>query len=693
MKTTQTFGIALMAILAISVIPAHAQTNTELIRDIAQDTDDIISSIDSLFKEIRVVLNDVRDALVEVEGFSNILENVQSDIGIIRDSVTRDIPILVQNTETSKNISTELLDHTRSNTESLQKIEEAILGDACGIGTAVINGKCVATIQTCDADIINGNCVANVHCGHGTIRHGDTCIADFSVSFCGEGTTLQSGRCVATVQTPPPVTPVPPVTPPVIPPVTPPVTPPPVTPIQPNTATVVSYPSGIAITLSDGKTYRLDLVREEAANNVQHQGFLAWWCPVTTTPVISVVPNTDRAEIICTGLNGLQYNLNEKILEISPAQFDNTQCSTSPHKDKSWSKCTTTPTQPIVLIKDDEKTTLEISNYDYKKYGEKRTSSGLTYYGLDVTFKCTAPVTLETAKITKAHESREYLVRDADDRNGDGTAETTDTTTRTTNGLNYIEVDGFTLYHNDFQVNSNTYVELIKPRDFSDRLLSTELKFNTRIHEGEFVNATTDKGMFIKGDRFGNIEASNKNELISDAVMDNSTHDLEIDLYTLDVVWDTTQGATCSLNIDGDTPTTPSQNIQTNVFSLDAVKSDNIIYNIKPYDVTCSESVMITDVQIIQPTLTLFQNHDIIHISDDETGSDKDTTIDITVNEASLTGLSFVSRDFVIGAVGTNTDRVAFNTNTQTVPNNVGLLAEVKYKASSDSVCTWTERP
>ena len=150
--------------------------------------------------------------------------------------------------------------------------------------------------------------------------------------------------------------------------------------------------------------------------------------------------------------------------------------------------------------------TKTITNYDYKQHGKKTTVDGFDRYELDIAFTCSNDVFLDTADMIKSQPSNrdggdsaapngpvQYLSRqfasaisDADDL-------------RTYKQINYITVDGRTLYNNNFVIGSGSaltdYVEYDRPETFDNRKLTAGmgLQFETRICDGEFglANVTT----------------------------------------------------------------------------------------------------------------------------------------------------------------------------------------------------------
>ena len=170
---------ALLAILVVAAAPAYAQTNTELLRTIDATVTGMAGDMERILRDVNVVLDDIRDLLGDISELLPVLDGI---------------------TETISGLSADVADineATTRNSESLANMEAAILGEACGPGTMVVNGICMAEIVACDDEVINGVCMASIQCGEGTILHVDTCIADVSISYCGEGTIFSGGKCVA----------------------------------------------------------------------------------------------------------------------------------------------------------------------------------------------------------------------------------------------------------------------------------------------------------------------------------------------------------------------------------------------------------------------------------------------------------------------------------------------------------------
>ena len=219
-------------------------------------------------------------------------------------------------------------------------------------------------------------------------------------------------------------------------------------------------------------------------------------------------------------------------------------------------------------------TTKTITNYDYKQHGKKTTVGGFDRYELDMTFTCSTDVFLDTADMDPS---------DITDRTGTGTAVNgpvqylsrhfaasgpTANDLRTYEQINYVTVDGRTLYHNNFVIGSGSlvtdYVEYDRPENFENRKLTAGmgLKFETQLYDGEFGlgNATAAEfGKLHVGatSNFGTVLAGDANErlhLILNATKDNpKTKNVneETELYTVEVTWNSYNAATCSISIGG----------------------------------------------------------------------------------------------------------------------------------------------
>ena len=123
--------------------------------------------------------------------------------------------------------------------------------------------------------------------------------------------------------------------------------------------------------------------------------------------------------------------------------------------------------------------------------------------------------------------------------------------------------------------------------------------------------------------------------------------------------------------------------------SLSATLPGSALFHVTPYDVECSENVTITGVSA-GSTADFIDGFDTIHIHDnDETVQDDD--IEIGLNDAAQTGLSFVSSSFTVGESVNGVDRLAASDPDDVNPGGVAVFV-IDYLATSEDVCTWDER-
>ena len=235
-------------------------------------------------------------------------------------------------------------------------------------------------------------------------------------------------------------------------------------------------------------------------------------------------------------------------------------------------------------------TTKTVTNYDYKQHGKKTTVDGFDRYELDMSFTCSTDVFLDTADMIKSQPSVraaadagvantnpnavQYLSRDFDTDLTDGTvvAATAADQLRTYKQINYITVDGRTLYNNNFVIGSGSlpadYVEYDRPETFENRKLTAgmSLQFETRLYDGVFGNNTdnldygklhiatdSDFGTTIPDTTGDPLPPPNRDALILNATKDNPRTDEneEIELYTVMVNWNSYSDTTCSISIGG----------------------------------------------------------------------------------------------------------------------------------------------
>jgi archaellum component FlaC len=223
-------------------------------------------------------------------------------------------------------------------------------------------------------------------------------------------------------------------------------------------------------------------------------------------------------------------------------------------------------------------TTKTITNYDYKQHGKKITVDGFDRYELDMAFTCSTDVFLDTADMAPSqrtirtaealntpnpNNAVQYLSRQFAASNGN--APSIDQL-RTYAQINYITVDGRTLYNNNFVIgsgsNDNHYIEYDRLETFENRKLTAGmgLQFETRLYDGEFGNVTgnAEYGKLHNNatdSPFGTdvTPAAQRDYLIKNAIKDDPREDgeEEIELYTVMVNWNSYSDTTCSISIGG----------------------------------------------------------------------------------------------------------------------------------------------
>ena len=109
---------------------------------------------------------------------------------------------------------------------------------------------------------------------------------------------------------------------------------------------------------------------------------------------------------------------------------------------------------------------------------------------------------------------------------------------------------------------------------------------------------------------------------------------------------------------------------------------------VTPYDVECGESVTITGAGA-GGTADFLDGFDAIHLYDNDIS--RDHTVQITIDGGALTGLSFVSANFTVGATGNGVDILGSSDPDGVSLGGVALLS-ISYTATSEDACTWTER-
>lgn len=220
-----------------------------------------------------------------------------------------------------------------------------------------------------------------------------------------------------------------------------------------------------------------------------------------------------------------------------------------------------------------------LSSYDFKRQGDDVPTRGLTYYDLEMTFSCNNNVFLKKATMTTAFgDDDQYLIRDADHTDDQGGEP---------DGINYVTVEGRTLYHNWYDTapgTQNNYIEYsTQDTSFGNRLLreGSALDFKARLYDGHF-----DMGQYDP-------DAANTEPLL----INNSTRDSNTSLYTLKVEWTAQRSGTiCSIGYGSDSGPVGLTAEKSLSYGVD-IDSDNSILNNFSDTLDCEgEPVSITNV-------------------------------------------------------------------------------------------------
>lgn len=633
---------AALALLAISAAPAYAQTNTEMIRDIDNNVEQLLLDFSSIVREIRVVLDDVRDLLY--------------DINEIQPALDR-------------------------NHETLMNLEAAILGEKCGEGTSPVNGECVADITMCDAEVVNGICKAAITCGEGTLLHVDTCIADISISYCGEGTVFSGGVCVAsgasapagtagtagttgtTGTAPGTVTPDPVVEPTIV------------QPVEANRYVV------------DGDTVRVedteyDLAFATAPGLSEAGGrdavlYLERLCADQTTP-IRVTPQDSpavmpKAVVECDGIDA-----SWALVSAGYAAFNSDDCEIREFLNVKWThdRCieaaapapapaATTPTTPTAPTTP----TTPAAPAAGPIYGERelKTYTFPVTVGDIVKWDTDAnndPMTTTSISCTFPHTPMNMDVHIQDNSAG---VYTIDTAPDYTDGNRH-----------------GTYVELNSPMS---RTLF-EQKF--AVGGGEFVAYDREISLISVGAFDGDYSVS---MLVSDwddaTWTDTNTPpvptaaELQQTVLTIELqMLSNIDNMECHLGSAG-APSGATNPQPQKLLGMAATAPDGAaLLDIVPYDVTCSETITITGVSA-QTTTDFISTFSVIHLEDVESGD----SIAMALGDPAQTGLSFQTSAFTVG----DGDKVAPADRDDVSLDGVALVT-VDYSSATDEPCVWTER-
>lgn len=630
---------ALLALLAIAAAPAYANTNTELLRNINDVTEDIADSLDTLVRDMGALVLEVRDML---------------------------------------NWMAEVLPQIEENAESIRNIEAAILGEACGPGTTPVNGMCVAEILDCDADIVNGVCQAAIHCGEGTLLHVDTCIADVSISYCGEGTVFSGGVCVVAPDGTPSTT-----TPGQTAPTRPGFEPEP-TIVQPETTNRYVLDGG-SIRIGSGgdaRTYDLAFV---AAPGLDEAGgrdaalFLQGLCgegPITVDPETNPTTLNPHAIIQCGNVDA-----SHALVLAGHADFDLADCAIRDFIGVGWTQefCaagvppTTTPTVTTTTPTTPTTTTTPAPTQPIR--------GALSY--MDFTFPVTVgdilqweraddgdPMTTATISCLFEHTPNTIDAVIADNSGGVYNIDTSPTynaNNRHDTDITLTTPRNVQLFDQKFSVTPGEYVVYDREADI----------LSVGGYDGDYVLAMTMAD-------WDDITWSDSNDppVPTEAERDQKVLDIELRILT-----DITNNE-CTMSMSGVAP--GERDTHTELLALAAEDNANVLLDLIPYDVSCSESVTITGVDA-DATIPFLPGYDTIHVYDNETGDDKDDTIGNALSEPALTGQSFMSANFVVASTGETPSRIAPVDRGDVYHDGVALIS-ITYLATSDDVCTWTER-
>lgn len=626
---------ALLAILAIAAAPAYAQTNTELLRDIDDTTEMIADGLNTLLRDMGVLLGDLR---------------------VLLDRLGEAIPLI------------------ESNSESIKNIEAAIMGEACGAGTVPTDGICTAPIVECDGDVVSGTCLASVHCGEGTILHVDTCIADVSISYCGEGTIFHGGVCVAAGSSPattPQTQPTPQIP-----------RPDPDLPIEPTIVT----PETTNRYVVDGDTIRVEVDGRERTHTLafakapelseaggrdaaRYLDGLCGSSSITVMPEIRVgtmVP----AIIHCGGVDA-----SHAMVLAGHAVFDGDDCAIRDFIDVAWTQelcssasmvptmtttpVTTTPVAPTPTAVEPIRGSLAYREFTFPvTVGDiwqwERAADG-------------DPMTTATISCLFGHTPSEIDAVMADNIGGvyhiDLKPDHATTDNRLDTSITMTTPKHVQLFNQRFAVGDGTYVVFDRAADIID------VGFN----DGNYL-------VVMSMADWDDASWSDANDIPTEAEKTQKVLDIEFTILT-DII-----NNSCEMTMAGVLPGERSS--YTKTLSLAAAPGDNILVELMPYDVSCRESIVITAVAA-DASIRYLVGYDIVHVSDNETGPD--ATLGPSLNSPGLAGLSFESANFVVGASGDNPSRIAPANREEVNMGGVALMS-ITYQATSEDVCTWTER-
>ena len=653
----------LLAIIVAAAAPAYAQTNTELLRTIDDATSGIARDMNAIHRGVNAVLDDIRDLLGEIADLLPVLDGI---------------------TETLTGMSADMADigaATAQNTASLAKIERAILGGACGPGTTPVDGICMADIVSCDDEVVDGICMASIRCGEGTLLHVDTCIADVSISYCGEGTVFSGGRCVAAAPPAAPAREPEPDEAPDIGPEEP--SPTIVEPAETNRYVLDGDTMRVGAG-TDARVYELAFADAPELSEADGRTAALYLNGLCGSGMITVEPETaptgvPRALIMCGGLDASQI-----MVQAGHAGFDPADCSIRDFIDVPWTQdrciaaeepagepggepggepaepdatepaapatpaAPTTPTQP-----DPIRGTLELRTHTFPvTVGDvlnwPRASDGDP--AITTTISCSYEHT--PSSIAAVMDTEPSSIYHIDTSSLNYTSKRHDTTIR------LIEPIDRQLFNQKFEVAAGKYVVY-------DQKVST-------------LSAGTAKDYRIS------MSLADWDDVKLGDPPTNEQKAHTIFRISLEVLTDITN-MQCTM---GGSPVPGGANSYDKLVSLKATKPGSVLHVI-PYDVVCRERITITGASSAG-SVDFLTGFDDVHIHDNETAG-QDDDVETTINRPQKTGLSFVSDNFSIGTTGGSVDLLAVSN-----PDDISLdgvaLVSIEYRATSENVCTWTER-
>lgn len=648
----------LLAIL-VAAAPAYAQTNTELLRNIDDTAEGIARDLGRILRDVNVVLGDIRSLLHEITDLLPVLDGI---------------------TEAISGLSVDVADinnATTRNSGSLARIEAAILGETCGQGTAAVNGICMAEITACDDEVVNGVCMASIRCGEGTLLHVDTCIADISISYCGEGTVFSGGKCVAVapsmVYEPEPE---------------------PVPISAPEPVPTIVRPDESDRFVLDGDTIRVDagagarvydlafadspgLSEPGGRAAVQYLDGLCGAGPITVTPE-SAPSGVPRAVIECDGSDVAQT-----MVLAGHATFDAADCAVRDFVSVRWTqeRCAVAeepnePDEPEPATPAEPPATPTAPPATHTIPEPTRGVQSFRDYTFPVTVGNVLrwptagdgdPFTVATISCLYEHipVSIDVVIND----NSAGVYNIEKTPTRTADDrhdtlIRLATPTDIRLVDQKFELGGGAYVVYDRQADIVGIGTTTDYTISMSLADWDDIRWSDDSDPPVP----------------TDDEKGQKLFDLELRMLTDITNMHCTMGGAATAGDAGSFA---------KLVPLSATRPGSSVLHVTPYDVECSENVTITGVGA-GGTADFLDNFDRIHVHDnDETG--KDANIQVTIDGAILTDLSFVSANFTVGSAGSGVD-ILGSSNPDEVSLDGVALVSISYMATSEDACIWTQR-